>query len=1756
MRKLLFLLSFLAVSIALAQPKSGFTATPVQGCNPLKVDFTNTSTNAVSYLWKFGNGNESTLPNPSAVYNQDGKYTVILIATDASGNKDTAVFKDLITVFKNPKADFTSNKQEICSGDEVKFTNTSTEGDGPINKVNWDFGEGGAAATSNPAYTYTLAGTFDVTLIIKDVNGCESTLKKKQYMKVHELPKVSFTADNQTKCKPVLDVNFTSECSGYGILKYLWNFGNGNTSTDENPIQSYDKEGAYSVSLMVTDGRGCVRKFSRNDYILIQPPSAGFSVQKRVICQGDKVQFTNLSLPLGSGSFEWDFNNGTTSTEREPLITFDNPGVYKVKLKMSWDGCEDTEEKPAYITVNPAPKGVIIPGDSFFCRGIGNVPFSLSGTNIAKTEWYLDGEKDTTIQSNASYLFNTDKSGKFEVFVTATSDNGCKTTLKPKTIEVDGPEPAFEIEDAQGCFPRLVKLRYTGKGNAPIQNYWWSYPDTLERDVQNTSFTLNKFGTFPVSLTVKDSRGCFETVAKKVEAGIKIIVDFNTPVKEICRNQTFFIYNKSSHRSPDTVIFQYTWDTDDSMVFENRDSTGFKLLGKPNEIARLSIIANSKGCISELPEEKEMEVMLRGPEVKGISDAICTKDTLKASNKSTHYTESWWKVISYDSGTYLASEKDIALKLSTAKDLWLFAQNDSWGCIDSTQLLIKVDKQQVDFDFFFDCKKSEISTKNKYQGLKDTQYLWVLHNTTTDSIYKLYKKDLKQIVKTPGLYKLTLNVLNTGFICNLPKTITFRIYEKLNAKPEVRIDRTNCYPIKMELNDPLFDKWRTANWYVGNSLTVKDSAAKLEFIHSDNDKELQTILLRTDSNNCLWADTFNFTIGGFQAYGYYAKNDISCNRTVFDCIGQVFNGQNGVTYTYSWKFGDFKTSTKWRDTFHIHDWMNFPISLTVKDNTGCESTDVMKVEARISKPKANFGISNNVVKCPPLLVKFSDLSQPGNSPIVSRYWDFGDGTYSDKVNPEKIYLIPGKYTVKLVVFNKSGCGDTIVLPDVVVVDGPTGNYSFDKKSGCSPLYVNLSTTTGGKIFKYEFDMGDGAVLDKNGKYHTFERPGMYIPRLILTDSIGCRYSPPAKDTIHVFANPVAYFDSAMICDNAEFELTHSSYFTDDGKAGLEWWHKNKIIAKTDTCKWNPNESGKQAVMLVVSTTKGCTDTMVRNFRTMSITPALSSLKSAYCLGENIQLFDNSVADTTIVIRRMLYNGNAVTYSNPLILPANMRGMIPVELQIEDILGCKDTLKLASLVKIGDTLPPAAVPIIRTTVLDNYSNETRFFSSLQADFKNYELQSWLMGSWQKTAESSNRYDTSLLVNGLNTLQNSYCHRVIQTNFCDKKTDTSIIKEHCTIEIKAKGDTNSIVVNWLPYRGWNAVKKYRIHRKIAGEPNFKVLDSVSGNTYTYTDRTNICKITYDYLIEGVDVNDSTVFSMSDTARATPLNFYRLPAPEIWRSTVESDAFAQTEWQMLSNPRYPLKKYSVYRKDENGWELYRDNYAVQNGMLIFQDMNTKVHQRNYTYQINATDVCDNVSPLSNPGRTIHLAATLHENKKDANLSWTPYIHWNEGVENYIVERSIEGAAFQEIARVSSTDSTFTDTNLPLYCAKDFVYRITGIRNQPEQTDSSYNVVSVSNTADFVPPMHIYIPNAFTPDDNRLNDGFAPKGVFIYKYRLTVFNRWGEKLYESDACQNFWDGLYQGEKAADGVYAYKVEAWDLEMKMYQFVGTVHVLR
>ena len=240
---------------------------------------------------------------------------------------------------------------------EVAFTDQSVAGTAAITSWAWDFGDGQTSSAQNPVHTYQDARSYTVALTVASGHGSD-TETRQDYITAtapappeETAPTAAFGA-TPTLGEIPLEVAFTDEsvAGSAAITSWTWDFGDGQTSSAQNPVHTYQDAQSYTVSLTVVSGHGSDTA-TRQDYITAtapaqpkEPPVAAFSASDSLAVAPLAVTFTDESIPGSApiGDWLWDFGDGESSTTQNPEHTYQNPGAYAVSLTVTTEDGADT----------------------------------------------------------------------------------------------------------------------------------------------------------------------------------------------------------------------------------------------------------------------------------------------------------------------------------------------------------------------------------------------------------------------------------------------------------------------------------------------------------------------------------------------------------------------------------------------------------------------------------------------------------------------------------------------------------------------------------------------------------------------------------------------------------------------------------------------------------------------------------------------------------------------------------------------------------------------------------------------------------------------------------------------------------------------------------------------------------------------------------------------------------------------------------------------------------------------------------------------------------------------------------------------------------------------------------------------------------------------------------------------------------------------------------------------------------------------
>jgi len=297
-------------------PDAQFRASPTTGIAPLTVSFTDLSTgNPETWLWNFGDGGTASEQHPEHIYQTPGEYTVTLTVKNEFGDS-TEVREKYIRVLEKPvplKAAFMGEPTSGMAPLNVKFTDLST---GNPTAWMWNFGDGGTATEQHPNHVYTEPGVYTVYLTVTRGED-RSTEIRYEYIHVQPAgkPPVPDFVASPVSGKAPLTVTFT-DLSSNDPTAWKWDFGDGQTAMDRNPVHVFQKPGVYTVCLEASNAFGSAKACKQNLITVIEPPLEPALFYGHVYVDGEQAPCDTMVEARGTGVETGVPGNPVTNEEK------------------------------------------------------------------------------------------------------------------------------------------------------------------------------------------------------------------------------------------------------------------------------------------------------------------------------------------------------------------------------------------------------------------------------------------------------------------------------------------------------------------------------------------------------------------------------------------------------------------------------------------------------------------------------------------------------------------------------------------------------------------------------------------------------------------------------------------------------------------------------------------------------------------------------------------------------------------------------------------------------------------------------------------------------------------------------------------------------------------------------------------------------------------------------------------------------------------------------------------------------------------------------------------------------------------------------------------------------------------------------------------------------------------------------------------------------------------------------------------------
>jgi PKD repeat protein len=1084
---------------------AGFTNDISDGCHPVSVNFTNTSSgNTDRYKWTLGDGNSSNATDVSHTYfNQgmaDSLYHVSMVAISPFFCSDTA--ETAIAVYPYLEADFATDTFQGCSPLLITIHNNSA---GYIEEYEWTMGDGSISATSASSFTHSYTNTtaapieYKLRLVVRNnVRGCTDTLERV----VLVFPEVSssFTQDQSSICHGT-EVSFTNQ-SAATATSFRWDFGDGGSSSSMDPLHIFENMTManvdYTVRLVSTTPNLCrdtsYQTIRTHPYI-----HAEYSVNEFQGCAPFQLDLQNASAGAIS-DYEWDWGDGTPSSTSGGATlshSYQNTGSASVTnvlqlVVQNADGCADTMVRD--ITVFPEVTSQFTQDQTEGCNEL-QVSFTNQSSTSATSFLWEFGDGGSTDQHDPGHLFRnpglTDST--YTTRLIASTKENCRDTSRVDITVYSYVKADFTFTQATICSPYDVIFNNSSIGG---ESFHWDFGDGSDTTVFNTNPLTHYFSnpstsdpvSYTVVLTVTNAQNCISVQSKELTVMPSVQANCTVDINEGCNPLTVNFTNTSSG-----ALF-YNWDFDNgqssdqknpSMVFENygsadtvflvrliatnvftcQDSFFIPITVHPHVDADFAIEYQRQCSVAELT--------FFNSSVNGQTYDWSFNGASLVTNSTAPIDRQFTNTSSENSAIY-----PVELTVTSAE-----------GCTSniSKEVTIFHHIEAAFTSISEGCSPLEVNFSNTSLGAVD--YKWEFGDQTSSILENpihTYTNEGTQ----DTTYLVKLFVVSENF-CTDSTFGTITVFPQPKAK--FNVDQiVGCSPLNISVEN-LSESGDSFVWSFGDGSAPVNSTDTSPISHTYVNDQADVLYLELrleviNNQGCSDFITQNIAV--------YPSVDVDFKRDSAGCtpFSSQFTNTSRRASSFVWDFGDggFSYISDPGHTFVNTGETNLTAKVELRGYSQYGCTDAVIKELTIyPSPVARFSYNPIYQYFPSATVTLENKTNTGD---YNFEWDFDDGLSSVEKDPgTHTYDHWGEYNIELKASN-SHCSDSVIHWIEIFPPQPIAAFEVDIDTGCVPLFVAF---TNNSIYadEYLWEFDDGSTSAEFEPSHTFNTGGLYQVKL-------------------------------------------------------------------------------------------------------------------------------------------------------------------------------------------------------------------------------------------------------------------------------------------------------------------------------------------------------------------------------------------------------------------------------------------------------------------------------------------------------------------------------------------------------------------------------------------------------------------------------------------------------------------------------------
>jgi PKD repeat protein len=1157
------------------------------GCAPVTVTFPMSTTNIdtnTTYTVDWGDGTDTSFNHPPPAFithtydttsciEPTGFFNITATAINLCSSTSSTLQGPFVT--QAAVADF--SPEPGCAGVPHTLPNLSNPGfTGTCSRLTtyiWDFGDGtppysqmvNSILPPSVTHTWSSPGIYNVTLISVAPGGnCPADTITYPVCIEGVISNVLSISDT-IGCQPVVPTisntsDTTSLCSAvqYGWFvdtAYGWNITSG-TINDYSLNIEFTEAGVYTLAYFSFNDCGgdttYQKIYVRDRPEVLLPQNIQPYCDTLVINTATANQHMPLFDTNGSAitNYLWqitppvNYLNGTDSTSQYPVFRL-FPNTYTISLIVTNACGSDTAVQN--VQVNTLTNGGFLTNLTAGCSPLQVDVQSTSSPGVQHI-WFVDTSIYSTARDTTMIFTNNGvQDSTIRISLIAYSGANCADTLY-QTITVN-PGPVARFSATEECIgTSTVFYDSSSAALAPLVNWYWDFGNGDSSLLQNPLYTYPQPGRYWVNLSVTDSNGCTATFADTVWVQSNPTALFNVQYTGIpdsaCVLDTVFLTDATIIDSNGTAAASWQWDIFDDGIVDDTVQNSYHLFNAPGSYPIRLTVTSSSGCVGSYVDT----VHVSQPSNANFSLSTyggCSPVSVVATNLSTGYNTNYnWICYSLDSNNnrvieYTSNASDPnpipPFQANVLSNKLVFVELTASNACFSSVYTDTVNVKPIPIPFF------AFSVDTGCSPLTVTIQVDGLATGNPDSIQFDFGDGTPMVNLLP-----IINILPNG-----DTLFTYNQQSHTFVYNGIGLDTT--YFVTLFASNECGDSSYTA------PINVRNRSVQSFFTANQN---TGCVPLNVNFNDLSFA---SFTVA-------YCFDFDTINKV---CNGNLFFGQNPA-YTFgsagSYVVAQFAANDCGSDT----------------------SYQIIDVRPR---PSIQFSFPNPVCTADTVLFTNNTSISIGN--ILGYEWHFGDGDSSNFTQPVHIYDSLGTYTVCLTVFTDSGC-DSTFCQDIVVNAKPQADFSFqnDVCANFQPIqFLNYSTNSMGNIISYEWYFGDGNSSTQFNPQYTYQTPGTYDVKLVVTNDSGCKDS--LTQQINIFPIPISDFTFSFASGDscgvpAQIDFTNAS-----NGAGTYYWdfdfgnNPGQDTSADVHPSFTYTDPGAYTVMLISTNGFGCQDTMLR-----------------------------------------------------------------------------------------------------------------------------------------------------------------------------------------------------------------------------------------------------------------------------------------------------------------------------------------------------------------------------------------------------------------------------------------------------------------------------------------------------------------------------------------------------------------------------------